>query len=92
MVRIDGNDVICTVQQDAILGENKGVNLPGTSMDLPAMTEKDREDLVFGCQQKFDFVAASFVRNATDVELVREVLRENNGHRMKIFSKVRAKK
>lgn len=59
---IKGDDIVCTVNNSAMLGETKGCNLPGTPVDLPAITEKDKEDLIFGVQQGVDLIAASFVR------------------------------
>ena len=59
------------------LGEIKGVNLPGVSVGLPALAEKDIADLKFGCEKGVDFVAASFIRKASDVAEVRRVLDEN---------------
>ncbi|EQA8479917.1 pyruvate kinase, partial [Shigella flexneri] len=59
---IEGNKVICKVLNNGDLGENKGVNLPGVSIALPALAEKDKQDLIFGCEKGVDFVAASFIR------------------------------
>lgn len=83
-----GNEVRCIVKNNGDLGENKGVNLPGVSVNLPALAEKDIADLKFGCEQKIDFVAASFIRKADDVLAVRKVLDENGGENVKIISKI----
>ena len=80
--------VICTVNNTGALGENKGVNLPGVSVNLPALSEKDINDLKFGCEQGVDFVAASFIRKADDVRAVRNVLDENGGAKIQIISKI----
>jgi pyruvate kinase len=85
---ISGNKVICTVNNTGALGENKGVNLPGVSVNLPALSEKDINDLKFGCEQGVDFVAASFIRKADDVRAVRSVLNENGGEKIHIISKI----
>ncbi|EPN5838367.1 pyruvate kinase, partial [Cronobacter sakazakii] len=72
---IEGNKVICKVLNNGDLGENKGVNLPGVSIALPALAEKDKKDLIFGCEQGVDFVAASFIRKRSDVEEIRQHLK-----------------
>mmetsp|Transcript_5468 Transcript_5468/g.13254 ORF Transcript_5468/g.13254 Transcript_5468/m.13254 type:complete len:494 (+) Transcript_5468:83-1564(+) len=84
---INGNDVVCTVNNTAMLGETKGINLPGTEVDLPAITPKDKEDLIFGVQQGVDLIAASFVRKADDVKEIRKVL-GLPGRGIMIFSKI----
>lgn len=80
--------VICKVLNNGDLGENKGVNLPGVSVKLPALSEKDKNDLVFGCEQGVDFVAASFIRKAADVEEIRALLTANGGKDIQIISKI----
>ena len=85
---IVGNEVRCIVKNNGELGENKGVNLPGVSVNLPALAEKDVNDLKFGCAQGVDFIAASFIRKAEDVLAVRKVLDENGGENIKIISKI----
>ena len=85
---IDGNNVHCIVKNNGDLGENKGVNLPNVSVQLPALSEKDVKDLKFGCEQNVDFVAASFIRKADDVREVRRVLDENGGQGIQIISKI----
>ncbi len=86
--KIVKDKIVCTVENSGMLGENKGVNLPGVSVNLPALSEKDINDLKFGCEQGVDFVAASFIRKASDVKAVRKVLKENGGDTIKIISKI----
>jgi pyruvate kinase len=85
---VSGNEVKCIVNNSGELGEKKGVNLPGVSVQLPALAEKDMADLKFGCEQGVHFVAASFIRKADDVKEVRRVLDENGGHAIQIISKI----
>ena len=85
---IKGNEIVCTIRNTGELGETKGVNLPGVSVGLPALAEKDIADLKFGCEQGVDFVAASFIRKASDVAEVRKVLDENGGTNIKIIPKI----
>ena len=63
------------------LKNKKGVNVPGVSVQLPGMTEKDAEDILFGIEEGVDFIAASFVRRASDVMEIRSLLEKNNGAR-----------
>eukprot|EP01104_Vermistella_antarctica_P019321 TRINITY_DN7525_c0_g1_i1.p1 TRINITY_DN7525_c0_g1~~TRINITY_DN7525_c0_g1_i1.p1 ORF type:complete len:538 (+),score=174.88 TRINITY_DN7525_c0_g1_i1:63-1616(+) len=65
------NEVKCTVDNAGMLGEVKGVNLPGIVVDLPAVTEKDKKDIAFGVEAGVDFIAASFIRKAEDVHEIR---------------------
>ena len=85
---VAGNEVRCIVKNNGDLGENKGINLPNVSVNLPALAEKDINDLKFGCERGIDFVAASFIRKAEDVLAVRKVLCENGGENVKIISKI----
>ena len=85
---INGGDVTCKVLNNGDLGENKGINLPGVSINLPALAEKDKKDLVFGCEQKVDFVAASFIRKGADVKEIREFLNAHGGEKIMIISKI----
>jgi pyruvate kinase len=68
---VDGDDVICEVINGGMLGENKGINLPGIAVRVPSLTEKDNEDLEFALKNGVDAIAVSFVRTAEDVRLVR---------------------
>ncbi|CEO94910.1 Pyruvate kinase [Plasmodiophora brassicae] len=87
VVRIDGNEVETIVQNAAEIGENKGCNLPGCNVDLPALSEKDVADLKFGADQGVDFIAASFARSGQGVDDIREVL-GTKGANVKIISKI----
>ena len=80
--------VVCKVLNNGDLGENKGVNLPGVSIQLPALAEKDKRDLIFGCEQGVDFVAASFIRKRSDVEEIRAHLKAHGGEHIQIISKI----
>ena len=85
---ISGTEIKCLIKNTGELGEHKGVNLPGVSVSLPALAEKDIEDLKFGCEQGVDFIAASFIRKAGDVAEVRSVLDANGGENIKVISKI----
>ena len=69
---VRGGDVECDVVNGGMLGENKGINLPGIAVRVPSLTEKDEEDLEFAIEQAVDMVAVSFVRTAEDVRLVKQ--------------------
>ncbi len=71
-----GEDVECEVVNGGMLGEHQGINLPGAALTIPALTEKDREDLEFGLKHGVDMVALSFVRSAADLTTVKELIRE----------------
>jgi pyruvate kinase len=69
-----GKDVLCEVINGGLLGEHKGINLPGVALSIPALTEKDRKDLEFGLKHGVDAVALSFVRTAEDVIAVKQII------------------
>src|SRR6266852_7915681 len=71
---VRGKDVVCDVLNGGMLGEHQGINLPGTALSIPALTEKDRKDLEFGLKHGVDAVALSFVRSAADVDMVRQIV------------------
>ena len=86
--RIEGPNIACTVENGGTLSANKSINIPGVHIQLPALTEKDIDDIRFGVENDFDFIAASFVRRAADVEAVRAVLHDCGGDDVKIIAKI----
>lgn len=85
---VEGNDIICEVENAGVVKNNKGVNVPGVIINLPAITQKDKDDIIFGIKNGIDFIAASFVRKASDVMAIREILEINNGEHIQIISKI----
>ena len=88
VIRIEGKDVVCKVMNGGELGNRKSINIPGTHINLPALKEKDIQDLISGCEHDFDYIAASFIRSKEDVLSIRKVLDENGGKDIKIISKI----
>ena len=80
-------DIRCRVENDGVMKNNKGVNVPGIRLSMPYMSQRDREDILFGVEQGFDFIAASFVRTAADVREIRRLLDEA-GSAIKIIAKI----
>lgn len=78
VVEVDGPDVWCLVLEGGPVSNNKGLSLPGVAVSVPALSEKDAEDLRFALSLSVDFVALSFVRSPRDVELVREIMRQED--------------
>ncbi|MBP3915755.1 MAG: pyruvate kinase [Clostridium sp.] len=85
---INGDDIVCIVENSGIVKNHKGVNVPGVKINLPALTEKDIKDIEFGISEGIDYIAASFVRKASDVLAIREVLENNNATHIQIISKI----
>ncbi|MZP30442.1 pyruvate kinase [Heliobacterium undosum] len=84
---VEGSDIHCRVLNGGKVSNKKGVNVPGISINLPSVTEKDIADIRFGIEQKVDFIAASFVRKAADVLAIRKLL-EAGGADIEIISKI----
>lgn len=80
--------ISCTVENGGDLGQRKGVNVPNVRVGLPDVTEKDKEDILFCIAQGFDFIAASFVRNAECIRTIRELLDNNGGRHIRIIAKI----
>ncbi|MGC2694555.1 MAG: pyruvate kinase [Candidatus Angelobacter sp.] len=78
VLAVRGDDVECEVINGGLLGEHKGINLPGTVVSVPSLTEKDEKDLEFGLRHGVDMVAVSFIRTADDVRLVKRLVRQHN--------------
>jgi pyruvate kinase len=81
-------EVVCRVENDCSIGERKNMNLPGVIVDLPTLTEKDIDDIInWGIKNEVDYIAASFVRKASDVHHIRQILGEMDG-KIKIYCKI----
>ena len=85
---IKGQEIVCVVENGGPLSNNKSINIPNVHILLPSLTEKDKEDLKFAAENDFDFIAASFVRKASDVEDIRACLHEFGGDKIRIISKI----
>lgn len=86
--QIEGSNVHCKVRNGGAISNRKGINLPGVEVKMPFISQKDREDILFGIQEGFDFIAASFTRNANDVKEIRDILDENGGSLINIIAKI----
>ncbi|MBM7631810.1 pyruvate kinase [Geomicrobium sediminis] len=86
--RIEGKDVVTTVMNNGVLKNKKGVNLPKVKVNLPGMTDKDAADIRFGIEEEVDFIAASFVRRASDVLEIRELLEAHGAGDTHIIPKI----
>jgi len=78
VVRVEGPDVVCLVVEGGPVSNNKGLSLPGVAVSVPALSDKDEDDLRFALRLGVDFIALSFVRSANDAELVRDIMRQED--------------
>ena len=84
----NGKDIVCEVIQGGKLTNRKSINIPDFIVNLPGITEKDVEDIKYGIEAGFDYIAASFVRKPQDILDIKQVLRENNGEHIKVIAKI----
>lgn len=85
---VEGKIIHTTVKVGGQIKNHKGVNVPNVVIKLPSITEKDKQDIIFGCEMGVDFIAASFIRKASDVLDVKKVLEEHNGNHIKVIAKI----
>ena len=89
-LRIDevgDTDIVCTVCNDGTIKTKKGVNVPGVHLSMPYMSQRDTSDILFGVEQGFDLISASFARNAQDIMDIRHILDEHNS-KIRIIAKI----
>lgn len=86
--KVTATDIICEVTEGGILSNNKGVNVPGVELSMPYLSERDMTDLEFGAKTGFDFIAASFVRTAADVDYLRKFTNSLGWRNVKIIAKI----
>lgn len=84
----DGTEIVCRVQNNGVISNHKGVNLPGRVTNLPAITPKDVDDIKFGIENGIDMIAASFIRKKEDIYDIRKVLEDHGGEDILILSKI----
>ncbi len=85
---VNDTDIVCRVVVGGILKDRKSINVPGVHLDMPYLSEKDKEDIIFAVENDVDYVAASFVRTKQDVIDLRKFLNYHGGHSVKIISKI----
>ena len=88
VVSIEGKEIHCVVKNGGMVSDRKGVNFPGVDVNMPFISPKDKEDILFGIREGFDFIAASFTRTAEDVAEIRKILYENGGADIGIIAKI----
>ncbi|WP_040951516.1 pyruvate kinase [Gorillibacterium massiliense] len=88
VLKIENEDVHCVVKNNGVLKSRKSVNLPGMRVNLPGVTKRDIEHILFGIKMGVDFIAASFVRKPEDVLQIREILSQNDANQIRIISKI----
>lgn len=84
----ENNEIVTLIKNSGILKNKKGVNLPGVKTNFPGITQKDTEDIIFGIENDVDFIAASFVRRASDVLAITEILEKHNATHIQIIPKI----
>ena len=84
---VNDTDIVCTVLNNGKIKNKKGVNVPGVHLSMPYMSQRDKDDIIFGIEQGFDFIAASFVRTAQDVYDIRNLLNEYDSN-IRIIAKI----
>lgn len=85
---IDDTEIHCTVVNSGVISNRKGVNVPDTNLSMPFISQKDYEDICFGIDHGFDFIAASFTRTAEDILQIRKILEEKNCNNISIIAKI----
>lgn len=88
VTNVSETDIICRVLNSGVVSNSKGINLPGTRISMPFISEKDRADIIFGIENGFDFIAASFTRSAEDILEIRKILEQYNCHSINIIAKI----
>lgn len=86
--QVTEKDIICTVKNGGVVSNKKGINVPGVNLNMPFVSQKDYEDILFGIEEGFDFIASSFTRSPEDILEIRKILDEKNCHHIKIIAKI----
>lgn len=86
--KVEQTNIVCRVLNGGTVSNNKGINVPDVNLSMPYLSERDREDILFGISQDVDFIAASFVQNKEDILQLRRLLDKNGGEDIKIIAKI----
>ncbi|MDL2238499.1 pyruvate kinase [Christensenellaceae bacterium OttesenSCG-928-K19] len=85
---VTDSDILCTVVNGGLVGNKKGVNIPGIRLSLPYMSEKDKADIIFGIENNFEFIAASFTRTAQDILDIKNILDDYGNEKIRVIAKI----
>ena len=88
VIELNDTEIVCQVKNGGKVSDRKGVNVPNVKLSMPFLSEKDKEDILFGIKNDVDFVAASFVRRADDINKMRKFLNDHGGYDVHIISKI----
>ena len=91
VVQIEGTDIICEVENGGKISNKKGVNVPNVELSMPFISQTDYDDIVFGVENDFDFIAASFTRTADDILQIRSILEEHGCRTINLIAKIENK-
>lgn len=86
--KVDKSNIVCRVINGGVVSNHKGVNVPDVDLSMPYISDKDREDILFGIEQDVDFIAASFVQKKEDILQLRKLLEKNGGENIRIIAKI----
>lgn len=89
--KVEGTEVFTRAENLGVLKDKKGVNIPGGAVQLPSLTEKDKEDILFGVKEEVDFIAASFIRKGEDVLAIRKILEDAGNFDVQIIAKIESR-
>ena len=84
----DGTDIVCRTLNAGALSNRKSVNVPGAKLSMPYLSDSDKADIIFGCEQQVEFIAASFARNAEDMRQLKALLADHGGEKIQIIAKI----
>ncbi len=85
---INGDDIVCEILNSGYMKDRRGVNVPGVTLNFEFMSEKDKNDIIWACQNDLDFIAASFIRNAEDMNAILDVVKGENNTHIQIVPKI----
>ena len=86
--KVSREDIVCQVVNGGRISDRKGINVPDVSLSMPFLSERDRQDIIFGIETGFDFIAASFTRTAEDIMEIRRLLKRYGGEHVRIIAKI----